>query len=147
MSFHDLEETDSCDAARRGPNVVLITAMYRERAAAITELNERGLNPVLHEHEGRYYHRFMLARSAKPAVEVWLGQPTGEGPQATQALLADVLALAPKMVLMVGVAGGIPARVNEGDVVMARQIYNYEPGRTYGPRQCAPRRRRTQRPT
>lgn len=129
MPFQDMEETSIRNGARRMPDVVLITAMYRERAAVVTELQAQGLSPRLHEHEGRYFHRFALTRAGKRALEAWLGQPTGEGPQATQALLADVLALAPKMILMVGVAGGVAGRVSEGDVVMARQIYNYEPGK------------------
>ncbi len=36
----------------------------------------------------------------------------------------------PSLVLLVGVAGGLDERgVGEGDVVVARRVYNYEPGR------------------
>lgn len=129
MSFRDPSQTQPHNEKCGTPDVVLITAMFRERTAAIAELRERGFMPEMLEYEGRYYHRFVVSRSRKPALEVWLAQPTGEGAQTTHSLLDDVMKLTPKMILMVGVAGGVQGRVNEGDVVMARQIHNYEPGK------------------
>jgi nucleoside phosphorylase len=46
-----------------------------------------------------------------------------------QALVTDLLELSPKLIIMVGVSGGVKSRVKEGDVVMARQVYNYEPAK------------------
>ncbi|WP_433926336.1 HEAT repeat domain-containing protein [Sorangium cellulosum] len=113
------------------PVALLITAVGAEREAMLHMLRDTAsIAPSLEEIGGRYFDRFPHAGRKGP-WDVFLGQPTEKGPHAAQALLQDfVKAHRPSLVLMVGMCGGFPERgVKEGSVLLARQVFNYEPAR------------------
>ncbi|MCP4657940.1 MAG: hypothetical protein GY856_21235 [bacterium] len=122
--------SSSQDTTPSAVDAILITAITREREAALDELRAQELDPVLAKHDGRYHHTFELQRSGKAALRCLVAQPSDKGPHATQALTSDLLrTFHPELVLLVGIAGGLDERgVREGDVIVARRVYNYEPG-------------------
>ena len=113
------------------PVAFIITAVLAERRAALESLRTTyNVSPTPFELNGRYYDRLSWPGRTK-SWDLYLGQPTDKGPHAAQALVQDfVRNKAPKIVLMVGMCGGLPEHgAKEGDVVVARQVFNYEPGR------------------
>jgi len=113
-----------------GDTVLLITAVGAERRAALSVMRDAAVEVVREEIEGRYFDRFSW-RGRQGLWTVFLGQPTEKGPHATQALLHDFhRTKSPRLVLMIGMCGGIKEHgASEGDVIIARQVFNYEPAR------------------
>ncbi len=135
-SNFDVETSDTVrpaepDTKASTVTAILVTAITRERRAALEELRAQEFSPVLTKHDGRYHHSFTLERPGKDTLSCLVAQPSEKGPHATQALTSDLLrTFQPELVLLVGVAGGLDERgVGEGDVIVARRVYNYEPGR------------------
>jgi nucleoside phosphorylase len=119
---------------RTTPVVLLITAVGAERSAALGVLGERDIvDAPLVEIGGRYFDRFPW-KKRDGSWDVFLGQPTEKGPHAAQALLQDfVKAYRPELVLMIGMCGGLPERgAREGSVILAHQVFSYEPARLRG---------------
>ncbi len=113
------------------PIVLLITAVTSERSALLEVLqSEYSVTPSRQEIDGRYYNVFSWG-SRGGCWDVYIGQPTEKGGPATQALLQDfVRKKHPTLVLMVGMCGGLPENgAKEGMVIMAREVFNYEPAR------------------
>lgn len=112
---------------------LLITAAIVERQATIGLLKHRlGANSVqLAKMAGRYVN---VARIPGPAGTQWriiIAQPIEKGPHATQSLLQTLCnddEVNPSLVILVGMCGGFPENGATGkSVVVARQVFNYEP--------------------
>lgn len=111
-------------------DAVLLTAIPLERAVALDELTTRGIVPVLLERNDRYHHAFTLDRPDKPPLNCLIVQPADKGSRTTQALVEHLLRdINPITILLVGVAGGLRAKLELGDVVVARQVWDYEPAK------------------
>ncbi len=113
---------------------LIIAAVPDERRAILEHLRDQhGTMTETVELKGRYYDVFTWPGRGK-WWQVYVGQPTEKGPHATSALVPDfVRSRPPQLVLMVGMCGGLPEHgATEGDVVVARHVYNYEPGRDRG---------------
>ncbi len=113
------------------PVALLITAVHAERKAVLDLLREEHkLAPSREEIGGRYFNRFSWPGRER-TWDVLLAQPTEKGGPAAHALLQDfVRTHRLELVLMVGMCGGLPENgAKEGMVILARQIFNYEPAR------------------
>jgi HEAT repeat protein/nucleoside phosphorylase len=125
------KETFMTAPATTNPIALLMTAVGAERRALLELLREDAkVAPSLEEVGGRYFDRFPW-RGRGRTWDVFLGQATEKGPHAAQALLQDfVRSHALELVLMVGMCGGLPEHgAKEGGVLLARQVFNYEPAR------------------
>lgn len=109
---------------------LLLVAVVTERKALLDELRDRQIATSDDEIGGRYVDTFRLPGREKQ-WNVIVGQATEKGPHAAQALVQDLArSCEPELVLLVGMCGGFPERkATDTSVVVARQVFNYEPTR------------------
>lgn len=130
--FQPKEQPDSSllqSTTSSGFNVAVITAIDRERTSFIDFLKNNKIPFSRLTKDGRNYHEFTLEGHSGP-VKALLAQPTDKGGPPAEALALDVLKqFTPELMLLVGVCGGFSDRITEGDVLVARHIYDYEPAK------------------
>ena len=115
--------------ASPGVDVVLLTAIALERKVLLQELGKRGIDCQLVSHSQRYHNQFTLKRPDRSPLRCLVAQPTDKGSRGTQALVEHLVRdIDPSAILLVGVAGALrPDKVALYDVVLARQVWDYEP--------------------
>lgn len=108
-------------------HVALLTAVDVETRAVLDVLRQEGIEIELRTIEGRPVHFFSLKVGGK-TIQACVAQATDKRSQAAQSLIQDVVRnLRPELILSVGFCGGFADRVKENDVIVARQIFHYEP--------------------
>ncbi|MFI6449660.1 HEAT repeat domain-containing protein, partial [Kitasatospora sp. NPDC050543] len=110
-------------------HVALLTAVPVETTALFHVLDERGIIREPVQRDGRYYQVFQLVPAGKPPIQVITTQATNQGGQSAAAVTHALLStFRPDLVFLVGVCGGFDERnVSLGDVLLARQVFEYEP--------------------
>ncbi len=107
---------------------LIITALREERDAVLGLLG--AVRKVQHEGSPTYYLASVPAYAQDGSYEVAVTMLNDmgnvESAQHTTRALQD---LTPDYVLMVGIAGGIRGKVKLGDVIVAKQIWYYEPAK------------------
>ncbi|KUM94235.1 hypothetical protein AQI88_22975 [Streptomyces cellostaticus] len=111
-------------------DVVILTAVPVESAALFEELRSRSIVHRTIQRNGRYYSAFDLPVGSE-SKGVLFAQATDKGGQAAAALTRELIAeFGCTLVLLVGVAGGFSERkVELYDVIVARNVFNYDPRR------------------
>ena len=105
----------------------LLTAIDIETRAVLDTLREASVETQLRTVAGREAHFFSLTVDEK-SIHCCVAQSTDKRSAAAQALFQDIVrSLNPELVLMVEACGGFSDRAKENDVIVARQIFHYEP--------------------
>lgn len=133
---HPTPKASTSDRRVEGQNTVekcdiaFLTATPLETQSMFEELRQRGANPRSIQRQGRYYDVFDLPSKGR-AARVVLTQATDKGGQSASAVTHDVLAgFQPQLVLLVGVCAGFNERkVSLFDLIIARNVFNYDPER------------------
>lgn len=104
----------------------IVTALKIEREAVLKRLDE--YRQIQEDHEPlTYYHGSLTIPSTKQKYSVVVVELLGMGNlEAAAATTRLILRWQPASVLMVGIAFGIPGKVNIGDVVVADSVHYYE---------------------
>ncbi|MEU4044362.1 HEAT repeat domain-containing protein [Streptomyces antibioticus] len=112
-------------------HVALLTAVPVETKALLHTLQDRGIEITEMQRDGRYYDVFELDSAGRTPVRVVTTQATDQGGQSAAAVTRALLsAFRPDLVLLVGVCGGFAEHgVSLGDVLFARQVFDYGPER------------------
>lgn len=110
--------------------VVLVTVTDIESQTILGHLKEQGYEINSDKWSGRYYNVFELT-AANTKINVMQIQPVDKGALSTQSLISDIIRdIKPEVIIMVGVCMGFNERgPQEGDVVIARQVFGYERAR------------------
>jgi nucleoside phosphorylase len=110
-------------------NVALLTAIPIETVAVVEELRRLGIASRKVQKRGRYFDVFEMPSDR--TIRVVFTQATDKGGQPASAVTYDTLeGFHPELVLLVGVAGGFAERgVKLYDIIVARNIFNYDPER------------------
>ena len=132
---HEAREAADTGYAPIGPvDIAIITVLPEEYAAVHACLPEpRQVTPT---HENANSHAWV--RSAIPALgrsssfEVVLARGLKGPGDAHNATTATIDAFQPEYVLLVGIAGGLGADLDLGDVVVSSRVYGYEYGKVDG---------------
>ena len=118
------EEVKPCDVAKPR-DVVILTALKVEYMAVREHLT--GLKEEIHP-QGTVYERGTFT-DGKQVWDVAIAQiGAGNSGVATEAERA-IARFSPRVILFVGVAGGIKKELNIGDVVVGTKIYKYDSGK------------------
>ncbi|MEU6151497.1 hypothetical protein ABZ816_16015 [Actinosynnema sp. NPDC047251] len=105
---------------------------FREERESKFELADRGITTTEVQREGCYYDVFELTSAGRAPVRVVSAQATDQGGQPTAAVTRDLLSMfRPTLILLVGVFGGFGGfgerGVSLGDVLLAREVFDYTP--------------------
>jgi nucleoside phosphorylase len=134
---HPTPRSDSSDRRAEGQNTVekcdiaFLTAVPVETQSVFDELRQWGAHPRSIQRKGRYFDVFDLPSKGRVATRVVSTQATDKGGQSASAVTHDVLTgFQPQLVLLVGVCAGFDERkVSLFDLILARNIFNYDPER------------------
>lgn len=134
---HPTARTDTSGRRVDGQNTVekcdiaFLTAVPVETQAVFEELRQRGVYPRSVQKQGRYFDVFDLPSKGQVATRVVFTQATDKGGQSASAVTHDVLTgFQPQLVLLVGVCAGFNERkVSLFDLILARNVFNYDPER------------------
>jgi len=120
----DQNTVEKCDIA-------LLTAVSLETKSVFAELRQRGVHPRSVQKQGRYFDIFDLPSKDRSATRVVFTQATDKGGQSASAVTHDILTgFQPRLVLLVGVCAGFDERkVSLFDLILARNVFNYDPER------------------
>ncbi|WP_205624211.1 HEAT repeat domain-containing protein, partial [Amycolatopsis vancoresmycina] len=113
-------------------NVALVTAVPTETRALHDVLRSRGIATQEVQRAGRFYDVFELPTfDQQQPVRVVTTQATDKGGQSSSAVTHAILEeFKPELVFLVGVCAGFGERgVSLFDVILARQVFNYDPER------------------
>jgi nucleoside phosphorylase len=129
--------TDASDRRAEGQNTVekcdiaFLTTVPLETQSVFEEVHQRGACLRSVQKQGRYFDVFDLPSKGRTATRVVFTQATDKGGQSASAVTHDVLAaFQPKLVLLVGVCAGFNERkVSLFDLIVARNVFNYDPER------------------
>jgi nucleoside phosphorylase len=133
---HPTPRTDTSDRIVEGQDTVekcdiaFLTAVPVETQSVFEELRQRGAYPRNVQRQGRYFDVFDLPSKGR-AARVVFTQATDKGGQSASAVTHDVLAgFQPQLVLLVGICAGFDERkVSLFDLILARNVFNYDPER------------------
>src|SRR5947209_7524424 len=107
-------------------DIAIITACEDEFGAVFDRLEEHLLEP-LKGPSGRTYAIFSVPTRANKACTVALARGSEQGNDVSQQVASDMIRdLDPQLLLVVGIAGGVPH--NEftlGDVIISSRIHNF----------------------
>lgn len=111
-------------------HALLLVATPSEGRALMAELGAQKIIVEEDDCDGRYLDTFSLL-NRNGDFRVIIGQSLEKGSHASQALVQDLVrAYHPEVVLLVGMCGGIAEHgARENSVLVARQVFNYEPAR------------------
>jgi nucleoside phosphorylase len=89
------------------------------------------VHPRSVQRQGRYFDVFDLPSKDRSATRVVFTQATDKGGQSASAVTHDILTgFQPRLVLLVGVCAGFDERkVSLFDLILARNVFNYDPER------------------
>jgi len=110
--------------------VVLVTVTDIESQTVLGYLKEQGCEIDSDQWNDRYFNFFELI-TANTKINVMQIQPVDKGALSTQSLILNIIRdIKPEVIIMVGVCMGFNERgAQEGDVVIARQVFGYERAR------------------
>jgi nucleoside phosphorylase len=134
---HPAPKVDISDRIAKGQNaaekcdIAFLTAVPSETQSVFEELHRRGVHPRSVQRQGRYFDVFDLPSRDRAATRVVFTQATDKGGQPASAVIHDVLTgFQPQLVLLVGVCAGFDERkVSLFDIILARNVFNYDPER------------------
>ncbi|WP_164842733.1 HEAT repeat domain-containing protein [Actinoplanes solisilvae] len=111
--------------------VALLTAIPVETRAVREVLGDLQLVPQPIQRRGRYFDMVTLPTGPDTATNVVITQATDKGGQSASAVTHDIIAeFQPQLIILVGVCGGFPEHgVSLYDVIVARNVFNYDPER------------------
>jgi nucleoside phosphorylase len=122
---------------KRGPSqhdcvdIAIVTVIAEEYRAMVAKLDTEDVPPACPNCANRY--AWVSARIPSPdhrqSYRIVVGM-AGEAGTTAGALTVQraITRFRPRYVLLVGVAGGMPNRVHQGDVLLATSIWNYDYG-------------------
>ena len=112
-------------------DVAVLTAIPIETKMLYQALSDRGFRTEQVQRSGRYFDLYEIPSDSGRAVRLVVTQATDKGGQSASAVTHDVIsAFGPELVMLVGVCGGLGERgVSLGDVLLAKNVFNYDPER------------------
>jgi HEAT repeat protein/nucleoside phosphorylase len=123
-------EVAASSQVSKSVNVALVTAVSTETRSLYDALRDRGVRTQEVQRAGRLYDMFELpASDQQQPVRVVVTQATDKGGQSSSAVTHALLEeFRPELVFLVGVCAGFGERgVSLFDVILARQVFNYDP--------------------